>query len=263
MNLTLYINELLAHGRCCFTLDEAEKALQQPKHTIIVAIKRSKEKNKLASPARGFYVIVTPEYQVYGCLPPEQFIPYLMEYLQSDYYACLLTAAMYHGATHQAPQVFQVMAEKDLLAIHCGKVIVEFITKRELNQTPTQSITTPKSMLKISTPEATAMDLLRYPQRCGGLNHIATVLSELAENINPDKLTLLLEQQNELAWKQRLGYMLDLLGAETLANAIRAHLDTQKRLDYVLLMPGLNVPEKKQHIKKWKIIENTSIESDI
>lgn len=55
----------------------------------------------------------------------------------------------------------------------------------------------------ISTPEATAMDLMHYPSQSGGLNHIATVLSELQESINPEKLLLLAENQNSLPWKQR------------------------------------------------------------
>ena len=36
-----------------------------------------------------------------------------MEYWQSKYYVGLLTAAMYHGASHQQPQIFQVVIEKN------------------------------------------------------------------------------------------------------------------------------------------------------
>ena len=49
-------------------------------------------KGELVSPAKGFYIIVTPEYKVLGCLPAEQFIPYLMEYWGYQYYAGLLIA---------------------------------------------------------------------------------------------------------------------------------------------------------------------------
>jgi len=35
-----------------------------------------------------------------------------MKHLNIDYYACLLIAALYHGATHQKPGLFQVITEK-------------------------------------------------------------------------------------------------------------------------------------------------------
>lgn len=44
-----------------------------------------------------------------------------------------------------------------------------------------QKINTAKSMLIISTPEGTAMDLMNYPKQSGGLNHVAIMLSELQE----------------------------------------------------------------------------------
>ncbi len=55
--------------------------------------------------------------------------------------------------------------------ILCGKVKIRFIANRHLAETPVQSISTAKSMLRVSTPEGTAMDLLNYPHQAGGLNH--------------------------------------------------------------------------------------------
>ena len=42
--------------------------------------------------------------------------------------------------------------------------------------------------LKVATPELVALDLLNYPNHAGGLNHIATVFSELIETLDPVKL---------------------------------------------------------------------------
>ena len=64
------------------------------------------------SPAKAFYVIVPPEYQIYGCIPAEQLIPILMKHLNTDYYVALLSAGLFHGATHQKPARFQVMLNK-------------------------------------------------------------------------------------------------------------------------------------------------------
>jgi predicted transcriptional regulator of viral defense system len=205
MGFSSYVNNLIAQGKCYFALDDAEKVLGKTRKAILSSIEHLAAKKEIAVPAKGFYVIVPPEYRVLGCIPPEHFIPYLMRYWGHRYYAGLLTAARYHGASHQAAQVFQVMTDIRCPPIHCGKVRIQFITNRHLLNTPVKTISTPRSMLNISTSESTAMDLLNYPQQSGGLNHIATVLAELKETMQPKNLQSLAEAQPRLAWKQRLG----------------------------------------------------------
>jgi hypothetical protein len=121
--------------------------------------------------------------------------------------------------------------------------------------------------LKVSTPEVTAMDLLRYSAKSGGLNHIATVLSELIESINPDKLLALAQSSDEKAWVQRLGYILEKIEPmdDTIAKAtiekLSAYLATQRRR----YIPLANEQDFKnfERSKRWNIIENTTIESDL
>lgn len=263
MNFSDYINDLVKHGKCSFTVQQAQSALNKSTEAIYSSVKHLLTKNELATPAKGFYVIVPPEYQVLGCLPAEHFIPYLMEYWQCPYYAGLLTAAGYHGATHQAVQVFQVMIDgRTKPQVLCGKVKIRFIANRHLPETPVQSISTAKSMLKVSTPEGTAMDLLNYPHQSGGLNHIATVLAELQESMKPDQLLALAKSQPTLAWKQRLGYLLEVVGAIELADVLKKYLSQQKRVDYVPLMPGIEISNAARNVT-WKIIENATVESDI
>lgn len=264
MNFSEYINDLLKHGKCSFTTQQAQLALSKSAEAIYASVKHLLAKNELATPAKGFYVLVPPEYQVLGCLPAEYFIPYLMEYWQCPYYAGLLTAARYHGATHQAVQVFHAMIDsRTKPQIICGKVKIRFIANRHLSETPVQTISTAKSMLKVSTPEGTAMDLLNYPHQSGGLNHIATVLAELQESMKPDKLLALADSHPTLAWKQRLGYLLEVIGANDLAQVLKQYLAQQKRVDYILLMPGAEETTKATRNATWKIIENATVESDI
>lgn len=264
MKFSDYINDLVKHGKCSFTVQQAQLALNKSAEAIYSSAKHLLIKHELASPAKGFYVIVPPEYQVLGCLPAEHFIPYLMEYWQCPYYVGLLTAARYHGATHQAVHVFQIMIEgRSRPQILCGKVKIRFIANRHLAETPVQTISTAKSMLKVSTPEGTAMDLLNYPHQAGGLNHIATVLAELRENMKPGSLHVLAETQSTLAWKQRLGYLLEIVDAPELADVLKKYLAQQKRVDYIPLMPGLEESIESPRNGTWKIIENATVESDI
>ena len=95
-----------------------------------LALLRLAKQRLVASPARGFYVIVPPEYKRLGCLPADQFIPQLMERLGLPYYAGLLTAAQYHGAAHHRPQEFQVVLPKNRRPIACGAVRVAFVARK-------------------------------------------------------------------------------------------------------------------------------------
>jgi hypothetical protein len=74
----------------------------------------------VATPARGFYVIVPPEYRSLGCLPGDQFIPTLASHRGLAYYVGLLSAAQYRGAAHQRPREIQVFLEKNRSPIKCG-----------------------------------------------------------------------------------------------------------------------------------------------
>ena len=258
-----YIHDVIKHGGCSFSIEDAETKLQKSRKAIQSSIEHLLAKGELVSPAKGFYVIVPPEYQILGCIPAEFFIPSLMQYWNINYYACLLTAAKYHGATHQAVMIFQVMVEKPRPPIVCGKIKVKFIANKNLLQTPTQKIATRMSMLNVSTPEGTAMDLLKYPHQSAGLSHVITVLAELHEAMNPEKLLALAKVSSILSWQQRLGFMLEMVDAHDLAVVLKTHLSKQKRVDYIPLAAGIKVKQNANRNLIWKIIENVKIESDI
>src|SRR5712691_2248447 len=185
-----FIEGLAANGQYHFGFVEAQSSLGVSAAAAKRALNRLAKQKLIASPARGFYVIVPPEYRAIGCLPADQFIPALMKQLNLPYYAGLLTAAQYHGAAHQRPQEFQVFLEKKHLPIACGKVKVAFMVRKRLRDIPVINLNTQRGTLAVSTPEATALDLVGYHHHAGGLDQVATVLSELAEKLDPQKLVV-------------------------------------------------------------------------
>ena len=98
-----YVSGLAASGRHDFASRDVQSALGVSAAAAKLALYRLAKQKLIASPARGFYVIVPSEYFSLGCLPAEQFIPALMKRLNLPYYAGLLSAAQYHGAAHQRP----------------------------------------------------------------------------------------------------------------------------------------------------------------
>src|SRR5207253_1132092 len=85
----------------------------------------------------------------------------------------------------------------------------------------TIGVKTPTGEMRVSTPEATALDLVRYPEHCGGLSNVATVLQELAERLDGGELVRIAEADGEVAYAQRLGYLLDRVGRQEVARALR------------------------------------------
>jgi len=185
-------------------------------------------------PYQGFYVIVPPEYRSLGCRPAEQFIPDLMNYLGEYYYVGLLSAAEYHGAAHHRPQVFQVMVAKPRRTIISGKVQVNFIVRGNIEAIPTQPRNTVSGILKLSTPEATAFDLTGYYRHCGWLDNVATVLSELVEVIDPEKLVTV-AGLSPITWVQRLGYLLESVGSEEIWQPLLEYINAKKPVRSPLL----------------------------
>ncbi|MEI8174114.1 MAG: type IV toxin-antitoxin system AbiEi family antitoxin, partial [Deltaproteobacteria bacterium] len=116
-----------ARGRHCFSAADAVGALGATAVATRAALRRLRQKGELAMPYKGFYVVVPPEFRNAGCLPAGHFIPSLMEHLGEKYYAGLLSAAEYHGAAHQRPQIFQVVVARNKPEITCGKVRVMFV----------------------------------------------------------------------------------------------------------------------------------------
>jgi hypothetical protein len=94
---------------------------------------------------------------------------------------CVAAAAVLHGASHQAPQEFQVVTDRPLPLIEVGWLRLRFVKKVHLAETPTRPVRTPTGDMKVSAPEATAFDLVRYPEHAGSLSNVATALAELAE----------------------------------------------------------------------------------
>ena len=247
-------------GKYLFSTDEVVEGLGGSIRATQSALRRLKAKGEIATPYRGIHLFIPPEYQSLGCLPPEQFVPQLMERLSVPHYAGLLTAARYHGAAHQQPQQFQVVVPKNRPPIRCGRVEIDFVARRNAAAIPTDRINTPRGFLRISSPEATAFDLVGYPEHCGGLDNVAAVLAELAEKLDAERLGAV-APLSPIPWAQRLGYLLDRVEqpsrAELLASFVARHAT-----ETASLIPG---DDRKQtpRDERWKLRINAEVEPDL
>lgn len=85
-----------------------------------------RKRGRVFSPARGMWVPIPPEYRTWGAPDPMLYIDDMMAHLGAGYLVGWLTAAARHGASHQAPQVFQVATSKPLRDRVFGRSRLQF-----------------------------------------------------------------------------------------------------------------------------------------
>ncbi len=256
-----YIEELQAQGRLVFTSEEAQKKLGESPNAFIKASLRLIRKDKLFRPATGFYVIIPGEYRSGKSVPSEWYIDALMKFHGLPYYVGGLSAAALHGAAHQAPQELQVVTTKPLRPITAHRTRIRFLTKKNLSETSVQEMKTHTGYFKVSTPEATAFDLVRYYRWVGYLNNVATILAELSERIDPKKLVRAAKAEGEIAHAQRLGYLLDQYGKKTAASELRKWT-ADRKTKFVPLRPSWN-GEVLARDEQWRVLVNDDVEPDL
>jgi len=254
-----YIRQLETAGRYSFTLKQSIQDIGSNPVAVRASLRRLMSKGRIASPQRGFYVIIPPQYHKLGCLPPEQFIPDLMKSRNLDYYVGLLSAASYMAAAHQRPQELQVVVPQSLKPLHCGSVRVSFIMKKHMEKVATIRRNTPRGFLSVSSPETTAFDLVGYSRRCGGLENVTLVLSELLGQLDGNRLVQSFPL-HPMVWAQRLGYLLEFCGADTSLTEPLALIVTSSVRDYTKLIPTMN-SKNSERSKRWKLMINAALEA--
>lgn len=258
--LTAFVDDLQARGCYTFTRAEVARAQERSPVALEAALRRLKERGRIASPRRGFYVLVPVEYRQAGCPPASWFVDNLMRSLGQPYYVGLLSAAALHGAAHQQPMVFQVITDRPTHPAVVGRIQIRFHVSRHIEVVPVVAFQTETGSLRVSTPEATAFDLIRFAQAAGHLSNVATVLAELAEQLDPGVLAALASSY-AVPEVQRLGYLLEQLGEEELARPLADWLSTRRHRLVLLALGqgnGAALPDP-----RWRVIPNETVEVDL
>ena len=266
-NIRDWVDDLPKRGKITFSKEEVE--LQFPhltSHNIQNTLNRLVGKKKIQSVWRGFWVVVPVEYGLKGVVDPIEYIAQLMDFLGLQYYVGLLSAAAIHGAAHQQPmELMLVTASNHLRAKVKNDVKISFVTKKEIPQQYLRQITVKSGYISVSMPELTAIDLLLYVKNVGGINRVATVLNELAEVMDFEKISLDFFQNTNAADIQRLGYLLEKLGfietADSLFNLTNEAKLKFRKYPLCIKKQSMNLKDFPVD-KRWKIIINEEIETD-
>lgn len=163
---------------------------------------------RIQSVYRGFYVVVPVHYQLKGFVPVEYYIEDLMRYLHKPYYVGLLSAAAIYGATHQKAMVTQVMTVAPITRNTNKNLLLSISYRSAIDSELLVSRNGEMSIIKYSSPELTATDLIQYADNIGGYQRAATVLSELVDELDISKMGKVLSSAS-VPTMQRLGFILE------------------------------------------------------
>jgi AbiEi antitoxin C-terminal domain len=169
-------------------------ALAVTEGVFLKAAARLQKRGRLFNPRHGFYVAVPPQFLSWQAPPPSWYIDALMQHEGRPSYVGLLKAAELHGATHHAVMEFQVVTDRQFRKIRAGRSWITFHFRKDMKSVRDGVVErkTDTGTMKLSSPELTALDLVRYIHVAGGVDAVATVLNDLGVKINGEKLFAML-----------------------------------------------------------------------
>jgi len=204
------VNWLLSHGISSVTTDDLATLLSIPKNHVPQRMAAHKRRNEIITPAQGLWIPVSPEYMTWGAPPAIEIINAMMNYLKTAYYIGWLSAAELHGASHNAPQVFQVAVSKAIRDRAVGRSRFHFFFREHIKQMPLIQIETKSGMVFVSSKETTLLDINNDIGIVGGIDNAANLVIELCDVSGTDMDALVkVSELYPLTALRRLGFLLE------------------------------------------------------
>jgi hypothetical protein len=176
------------------------------------------------------------------------------------YYVGLLSAAALHGSSSQALQVTQILTTKPMRPMDVGRLHVDFYVKKHLQQTPLSSLAGMPAPLAVSSPEATILDLIAFSDRIGGIRRVTEVIADLKGVINPVGLRVALRAETQTSLKQRLGYILSIMGLDRMAEEVRRSLPKRLAVAPLQTLAPVARGANEAH-QPWMVIDNVELDN--
>ena len=234
-------------------------------HAVSSELSRLVRSGLIVSVHKGFFVTVPTSYKLTGIVPPLFYIDDLFRHLGRPYYASLLTAAKMWGASHQMAQMEFVTTIKP--AISMSKERRSSLKWVYRSSVPEKLVCTRNGeggVIRYSSAEFTALDLVQYEHLVGGLSAVATVLADLVEAVDFSKCDVkALFDAIKGTVVQRTGHILEeVLGEKDHADALyEAYRSSGANLSWTNLHPAAKSGVTGLD-ERWKVRVNYKVEPD-
>jgi hypothetical protein len=212
-----FLDARMALGRCAFSMTDIVAETELSAIAARFQLLRLGPKVVRVSPRQAFFLIVGPEHRSLGSPPVGGWLHDYFDWLGRPYYLALQSAASLYGSNPQAVQVTQIMIDRPMRPIRVGRTQLHFFVKRHIDRTPTLQPEGAVAPIRVSTPEATAYDLVRHASVIGGIERAAETLRPFASQLGRRELRRVLDGEGEVSVAQRLGSVLEAMGKSELA----------------------------------------------
>jgi hypothetical protein len=219
-----FLDHTLETGRITFNLAELVDKTGLSAIAAKNQLKRLGGSVVRVSRHQSFFLIVESQHRPMGAPPVEWWLDAYFRWLGHPYYLALQSAAEIYNSTPQAILVTQVMTDTPRREISVGRLRVRFYVKRLAERTPVQQPPNAYAPLRVSTPEATALDMVRYAARIGGMERALESFTRLLPLFRAPALKRALDAEDQTAVAQRLGYLIETTGHRQLAEVIHQWL---------------------------------------
>jgi predicted transcriptional regulator of viral defense system len=251
-----YIEYLQSIGRMSFSFDELESHIPKSKTALLGDLHRLKKAGRITLLREKFYLILSPEYRSKEMLPYTFFIDDLMTWLNRPYYVSLLSAASLHGITTQAVHsVFITTTRPPLRDILKPTIHMHFLVNSHFPQYGIETLKSVTGYMQVSSPELTSIDLLKYPQKSGGIYQTISLIRDLSEKMNVTRFENIIGENQPTVILQRLGFILDRYSKRKDLLPILSKELSGKNLRYTMLAPSESC-KKTEKDRFWKVIKN-------
>ena len=250
----------LPHGVTSFTTREVSHLCGAPVNQVPQRLASLRRRSLVFSPARGLWVPVPAEYRTWGAPAPFLYVDDMMGHLGAGYLVGWLTAAERHGASRQAPQVFQVATSRSLRDRDFGRSRLQFYARSFAASAPCSQRELAKTGARVATPGMTMLMLAADPGFCGGMSNVATAIVELSEE-NPGYADELLATAGLFtdAASRRVGHILDEFGAGAPDGLRRYCAGLASQPSY--LSPA--APKAGVLDREWNVVLNEKVDPDL
>jgi hypothetical protein len=251
-----FLDDLQARGDLVVSVDEAAK---QNALTRIAAQRQLERTAPRATRLPGrpsAFLIVPPEHRLRGAPPVAAWLDDYLRAQDQRYYVGLLSAAALHGSSNQAVQVTQVLLRRPRRPIAIGKIHLEFYVKSRLELTPLTAIPGLPAPLAVSSPEATALDLIAFSHRLGGIERALDVIKGLKETMTVTGMRSAIGAGVPVTVLQRIGYVFEMLRFDSLADVVQRALP--KRFPPALLQAHGQRAQGPAR-EPWAIVDNLKL----
>jgi hypothetical protein len=163
-----------------------------------------------------------------------------------------LSAAAHHLPGSETSINYHIITTKPVVrSIRTNQLNINFYYKHKWQQDDIVD--------DISSPELTALDLVHYADRLGGLNKITEALDFLTEIMDAEALATTAKNYADTTTVQRLGYILhEILYNPPFSESLIDYLKTT-RFYPVLLHPQKEKPENMVSGNIWRVVPNMEI----